>query len=80
MRRRARGGFLWGGVLACMVLISQPVLALCGNCARYGDVLGCYASTSSNNYCITLRCDFQDPEMTLPQEGICCYDELSCAI
>lgn len=80
MRRKIRGRILWAGALVCMALISQPVLALCGNCARYNDILGCYASTTSNNYCITLKCEFQDPEITLPQNGICCYDEMYCSI
>lgn len=61
-------------------LLVQPSMALCGNCSTgWHDVLACYASSSSNNSCRTLRCYAEGDEIGGPQLAYCCFDEDPCA-
>lgn len=79
MQSKTRAWYVVGGVLLCIALASQPLLALCGNCARNAEVLACYAYQDSNNACITVRCHVEGDSIAFPQRGYCCYDEMSCA-
>lgn len=79
MRQGLRARILCTGLLVSMILIAQPLLALCGNCARNGGVLACYAYSDSNNDCFTIRCWVEGDDIGFPQRGYCCYDEMACA-
>lgn len=82
MRPPLRWQLVVGGVLLALALISQPVGALCGNCAAPfgGEILGCYASSSSNNYCITVRCQAEGTRIGRTQPAYCCFDDMACSI
>jgi hypothetical protein len=68
------------GLVLSLSLLVQPSMALCGNCSTgWHDVLACYASSSSNNNCITIRCHADGDRLGGTQPAYCCFDEDPCA-
>lgn len=69
-----------GLVLGASLLVQPSMAGLCGNCSTgYNDVLGCYASSDSNNYCTTVRCHADGDYIGGTQPAYCCFDEDPCA-
>lgn len=70
---------LIGGVVLCAILLAQPLMALCGECGRVLEVLGCYYVAGSNTGCALVKCEVEEDVIGFPQTGDCCFDGYSCA-